>query len=184
MKNLTNRDLKFLSENIGHCATLRGIKISYAVAKNRIIIERELKAYNVTLEDLQLKHCKMIGTKPVMIGNTIQMKDLSKFTEAYEEFLDIEIQNFKLHNIKEVDIPADNPAFPEENISGEQMASLLYFTTEKDEPTLFTALSDAKGIKEVTYRKKSNDWLVTYKDTKSKDNIIELDMITEFLLKA
>ena len=118
---MKNEQLKELERQLPSCGTLKGVKISYAIARNIGKIAKEVEYFTKEVEKLQLAHTKMKDGKPVMKGNEFQMKDLTKFSEEYEHLLNIEIK-LDLHKIKLADVPQD--------ITTQQMTAILPFVTE------------------------------------------------------
>jgi len=103
----TNKEVLELNAGFQSCGNLKGIKFSYAIAKNLRGIKKEIETIQEATTKLQEEYARKDkkGEK-IIIENNIEMKDKQKFNKAYEELMEIE-NEVTLHKIKQSDLPSD-----------------------------------------------------------------------------
>src|SRR6185369_2391598 len=104
---MQNRKLIELSMAIRECGDLKGVKFAYAISKNLKNIAKELEAVQETIMKLQKEHAQKDAKEEMIIKDgKIEMVNLTKFNEEYEELMKIE-NDVTLHKVRREDIPAE-----------------------------------------------------------------------------
>lgn len=107
MEKMKNKELFNLHNGLQMCGDLKGIKFTFAIAKNLRNISKEVEPLLETLKNLQEEHSeKDEKGNPIIIGNTYKIVDQKKFNEEHAKLMDIEVK-VDLHKIKRGDLPAD-----------------------------------------------------------------------------
>lgn len=99
---LKKRDVLMLHQNLPKLGNLKGVKLSFAIAKNKKIVEEEAEALVEAVamtdeykkyEEERLKLCKKYASKddsgnPVLVADDYLIKDQVAFDEAIKELND------------------------------------------------------------------------------------------------
>jgi hypothetical protein len=106
-----------LYQGLQLCGELKGVKISFALAKNNRKLASEMETLNTELRKLQEENSvKDADGNPIVKDGKYEMVDMEKFNEEYKKLMDIDVE-ISLHKIKASDVPVD--------ISASQMSIIL-----------------------------------------------------------
>lgn len=120
---MKNREILQMYNGLQLCGELKGIKFSFAVAKNNKILGRAVEPLVEEIKKLQEEYAtKDAEGAPITKDNVYQIPDMVKFNAAYKELMDIDTE-VVLHKIKQADLPQD--------ISASQLSTILEFVIEE-----------------------------------------------------